>query len=104
LKVIVSSATTDPSMERSTLAQPASHSSTSTSGRAAGGDPERDAPSTSAKVEVAPRCTITARGQPARSATSTSRSELEELGAPTTTISSTRGAMAFTAACRLVVA
>jgi hypothetical protein len=43
-------------------------------------------------------CTSRARGQPARSATSTNRSELELLGAPTTIKASQRGAIALTAA------
>ena len=45
-----------------------------------------------------------ARAQPARSATSTRRSEFELLGAPTTSRQSMPGAIAFTAACRFVVA
>ena len=49
-------------------------------------------------------CTSSAFGQPARSATSTSRSEFELLGAPTTISPSQRAAMAFTASWRLVVA
>ena len=49
-------------------------------------------------------CTRSAFGQPARSATSTSRSELELLGAPTTITRSQRAAIAFTASWRLVVA
>ena len=49
-------------------------------------------------------CTSSALGQPARSATSTSRSELELLGAPTTSMASQRAAMALTASWRLVVA
>lgn len=43
-------------------------------------------------------------GQPDRWATSTRRSELELLGAPTTIRQSICGAIAFTADCRLVVA
>ena len=52
----------------------------------------------------AARCTSTACGQPERSATSFSRCEFEELGAPTTIMASTRGATRFTASWRLVVA
>ena len=43
-------------------------------------------------------------GQPARSATSTRRSELELFGLPTTSRQPIFGAMALTAAWRLVVA
>ena len=50
------------------------------------------------------RCTRTATGHPARSAASRRRWELEELGAPTTTMASTCGATFFTASWRLVVA
>jgi uncharacterized protein YfaS (alpha-2-macroglobulin family) len=50
------------------------------------------------------RSTSMARAQPARSATSTSRSELDELREPTTIIASTLGATRFTASWRLVVA
>jgi hypothetical protein len=42
--------------------------------------------------------------QPARSATSTSRTEFDEFGAPMTNRPSSFGAIALTAACRLVVA
>ena len=44
------------------------------------------------------------RSQPAARATSTRRCELDELGAPITSSASQRGAIAFTADWRLVVA
>lgn len=43
-------------------------------------------------------------GQPSRSATSRSRCEFDEFGAPTTISASTTGATFFTASWRLVVA
>ena len=52
----------------------------------------------------AARSISTACGQPARSATSTRRSEFELLGEPTTIMRSQAGAMRFTASWRLVVA
>ncbi len=45
-----------------------------------------------------------ASAAPARLATSTSRTEFEELGAPITSTSAQRAARAFTASWRLVVA
>ena len=50
------------------------------------------------------RCASTATGQPSRSATSRSRCEFDEFGAPTTISASTTGATFFTASWRLVVA
>ena len=80
-------------------------SSTSTSGAEAPAvTPSVAMPSNSSQGISAARCTSSALGQPARSATSTRRSELELLGAPTTISASQRAAIAFTAACRLVVA
>ena len=46
------------------------------------------APNASQSISAA-RCTSAARGQPARSATSCSRCEFDELGAPTTIMAST---------------
>src|SRR6266851_4058300 len=50
------------------------------------------------------RCANTETGQPSRSATSRSRCEFDEFGAPTTIRASTTGATFFTASWRLVVA
>ena len=61
-------------------------------------------PSNSAHGNSCARWISSAFGQPARSATSTRRSEFELLGAPTTITRSQRGAIALTAAWRLVVA
>src|SRR6185437_7847135 len=61
-------------------------------------------PSNRAQSRSAARCASTAIGQPSRSATSRSRCEFEEFGAPTTIRASTTGATFFTASCRLVVA
>ncbi|MCY1303903.1 hypothetical protein D9M70_536310 [compost metagenome] len=72
-----------------------------------------EAPADRPTVEISPissqsisdaRCTSTDFFAPARSATSTSRLELEELGAPTTRNRSQPGAACFTASWRLVVA
>jgi hypothetical protein len=52
----------------------------------------------------AARCTSQALPQPALFATSTSRTEFEELGAPTISMASHSGAIDFTASWRLVVA
>ena len=52
----------------------------------------------------AARWTSTDTGQPARSATSRSRCELDEFGAPMTIIASIRPAIRLTASWRLVVA
>ena len=80
-------------------------SSTSSSGAEAPAVmPSVAMPSKCSQGISAARCTSSALGQPARSATSTSRSELELLGAPTTISRSQRAAMALTAAWRLVVA
>ena len=53
---------------------------------------------------LAALCTSAARGQPAARATSTRRTELDELGEPMIKVSSAVGAIASTARCRLVVA
>ena len=73
--------------------------------RGAGGDAEAlDAlEHASSRCRLA-RCTSTATGQPSRSATSRSRCEFDEFGAPTTISASTTGATFFTASWRLVVA
>ena len=72
--------------------------------RGAGGDAERGDASNCSQGISAARCTSSALAQPARSATSTRRSELELLGAPTTISRSQRAAIALTASWRLVVA
>ena len=67
--------------------------------------PKERIPSKFLPVNVA--CALDQDGnvlQPARSATSRSRWELDEFGAPTTIIASTFGATALTASWRLVVA
>ena len=50
------------------------------------------------------RCTSAEPLAPAREATSTSRIEFDEFGAPITSTMSALGAIAFTASCRFVVA
>ena len=91
--------------DREMLRQPGQHLLDQQFGGAgAGGDADGAEAPVRPRSRSRPRCTMTALGQPARSATSTRRRELEEFGAPTTTISSARGAIAFTAAWRLVVA
>ena len=66
--------------------------------------PSAEMPSNCAQSIRSARSTSTARSQPARLATSTSRTELLDSGAPTTIIASTVGATFFTASWRLVVA
>ena len=61
-------------------------------------------PSKRAQSRSPARCASTAIGQPSRSATSRSRCEFDEFGAPTTIRASTTGATFFTASWRLVVA
>ena len=61
-------------------------------------------PSNILQSRSAARCASTETLQPSRSATSRSRSEFDEFGAPTTIIASTTGATFLTATWRLVVA
>src|SRR5262249_31877147 len=66
--------------------------------------PIRRTPSNQRQSISAARRTSHALSQPALLATSTNRTELEELGAPTISMASQAGAIDFTAACRFVVA
>jgi hypothetical protein len=66
--------------------------------------PTTRTPATLAQSMSRARCTSIACGQPARRATSTSRSEFDELGAPITRNAPARPAIALTACWRLVVA
>ena len=80
-------------------------SSTSTSGADAPAVmPSAPMPSRAFQSRSEARWMRKARAQPSRAATSRRRCELDELGAPTTSMASTFGATSRTAACRFVVA